>query len=107
MFTGTKEPHSYGSSDGSQESTTLLSSAHATDQNNKSNNRNSNSGGGGMLINRLGIIVSLAALTAVSLYYHGVTNDLSLQLKVDETAIHRLQKQSTKIRRSFSALIRP
>jgi hypothetical protein len=33
----------------------------------------------------------LAALTAVSIYYHGVTNDLSTQLATDEQAIHQPQ----------------
>jgi hypothetical protein len=33
----------------------------------------------------------LAALTAVSIYYHGVMNDLSTQLATDEQAIHQLQ----------------
>jgi hypothetical protein len=90
MFTVTKEPHSYGSSDGSQESTTLLSSPQNKNNNDTRTNSNS-SNGGGMMMNRLGILVSLAALTAVSLYYHGVTNDLSVQLAVDEKAIHKLQ----------------
>jgi uncharacterized coiled-coil protein SlyX len=44
-----------------------------------------------MLMNRFWIIVTLAALTAVSIYYRGVTNDLSTQLASDEQAIHQLQ----------------
>lgn len=86
----------YGSSlDGSQESTTLLTSSSAHDassgnRNNGTNNSNNNNNKA-MLLNRVGIIFALACLTAVSIYFHGVTNDLSVQLATDEQAIQKLQ----------------